>query len=114
MAERDRKTPAQPTGPRPARPAGASPPPPQPPAPGAGRYDAPGDEPLAVPAALTPREPFRFDRGLAKRLRMREINPTEAFTVRDGSGAWFRASLQEYDKRGGLALPYERMTRSPE
>jgi hypothetical protein len=40
-------------------------------------------------------EPFRFDRGLAKRLRMREVNATEAFTVRDRSGAYFRASVQE-------------------
>ena len=84
------------------------------PAPPAGRYDAPGDEPLAVPAALTLDEPFRFDRGLAKRLRMREVNETEAFTLRDGSGAWFRASLKAYDDRGGVAVAYERMATSPE
>ena len=74
----------------------------------------PGDEPLAVPAALTLDEPFRFDRGLAKRLRMREVNAKEAFTLRDGSGAWFRASLKEYDGKGGCAVAYERMGRSPE
>ena len=69
---------------------------------------------MAVAAALKLDEPFRFDRGLAKRLRMREVNAKEAFTVRDGSGAWFRASLREYDPRGGVAVAYERMTRSPE
>ena len=78
------------------------------------QYAAPGDEPLTVPATLLLDQPFRFDRGLAKRLRMREINATEAFTLRDGSGAWFRASLKEYDAKGGIALAYERMARSPE
>src|SRR6185295_10364748 len=57
---------------------------------------------------------FRFDRGLAKRLRMREVNATEAFTVRDGSGGYFRASVKEYDGKGGTAVAYERMGRSPE
>ena len=80
----------------------------------AGRYAAPGDEPLAVPAPLTLDEPFRFDRGLAKRLRMREVNATEAFTLRDASGTYFRASVKEYDAKGGLAVAYERMSRSPE
>jgi 16S rRNA (uracil1498-N3)-methyltransferase len=77
-------------------------------------YAAPGDEPLSVPTTLSLDAPFRFDRGLAKRLRMREVNAKEAFTLRDGSGVWFRASLKEYDAKGGSALPYERMSRSPE
>src|SRR6476659_6529157 len=84
-----------------------------PPAP-AQRYDAPGDEPLSIPAPLTLNEPFRFDRGLAKRLRMREVNAKEAFTLRDSSGGYFRASVKEYDSKGGLAVAYERMSRSPE
>jgi 16S rRNA (uracil1498-N3)-methyltransferase len=67
-----------------------------------------------VPATLTLHEPFRFDRGIAKRLRMREVNATEAFTLRDSSGAWLRASVKEYDAKGGLAVAYERMSRSPE
>ncbi|HWE93461.1 MAG TPA: RsmE family RNA methyltransferase [Tepidisphaeraceae bacterium] len=113
MAQHPRNPPAQPTGPRPARTGGASPPP-QSHVPAAVRYDAPGDEPLAVPAALKLDQPFRFDRGLAKRLRMREVNQTEAFTLRDGPGAWFRATLREYDNKGGLAVAYERMGRSPE
>ena len=111
MGQHDRKTAEPKTGQRAAR-QGATPP--QPPAPAAGRSDAPGDEPLAVASALTLNEPFRFDRGLAKRMRMREINAKEAFTVRDASGAYFRASLAAYDEKGGQAVAYERMSRSPE
>ncbi len=77
-------------------------------------YEAPGDEALAIPSRLTLETPFRFDRGLSKRLRRREVNAKEAFTIRDASGTYFRASLKEYDDRGGVALPYERMDRSPE
>jgi 16S rRNA (uracil1498-N3)-methyltransferase len=112
MARHDRSPPGHQAHAHPARPAGA--PPPQPHAPAAGGSDAPGDEPLVVPGPLALDEPFRFDRGLAKRLRMREVNATEAFTVRDGSGSYFRASLKEYDERGGSAVAYERMGRSPE
>jgi len=79
-----------------------------------GRYDAPGDEPLAIASRLTLQEPFRLDRALVKRLRLREVNTKEAFTIRDGSGTWFRAAFKESDSDGGLALPYERMDRSPE
>jgi 16S rRNA (uracil1498-N3)-methyltransferase len=89
-------------------------PPQRPHAPATGQYAAAGDEPLAVMATLALDEPFRFDRGLAKRLRMREVNAKEAFTLRDGSGGWFRASLKEYDGKGGWAVAYQRMSRSPE
>ena len=78
------------------------------------QYAAPGDEPLTVSTVLVLNEAFRFDRGLAKRLRMREINAKEAFTVRDGTGDWYRASLKEYDAKGGMAVAYERMAQSPE
>jgi 16S rRNA (uracil1498-N3)-methyltransferase len=78
------------------------------------RYDAPGDEPLAVALRLTLQKPFRLDRRLVRRLRHREVNAKEAFTIRDASGAYFRASLKECDTHGGVALPYERMNRSPE
>lgn len=112
MANHDRDTIGRRTRPRPARPGGASPP--QPGAPVPGRVDAPGDEPLAIADTLAIEEPFRFDRGLAKRLRMREVNAKEAFTLRDASGAYFRASVTEYDGTGGQAVAYERMSRSPE
>jgi 16S rRNA (uracil1498-N3)-methyltransferase len=88
-------------------------PPPPPPA-SIGRYDAPGDEPLAIASRLTLQEPFRIDRPLARRLEKREVNTKEAFTIRDASDRYFRASLKELDADGGLALPYERMDRSPE
>ncbi|HEX8911581.1 MAG TPA: RsmE family RNA methyltransferase [Humisphaera sp.] len=78
------------------------------------RHEAPGDEPLVVPTALTLDEPFRFDRGLAKRLEMREVNATEAFTLRDATGGYFRASVKAYHGKGGEAVAYERMARSPE
>ena len=79
-----------------------------------GRFAAPGDEPLAIATTLSLDEPFRFDRGLAKRLRMREVNATEAFTLRDNSGTYLRASVQAYDAKGGAAVAYERMSMSPE
>lgn len=78
------------------------------------RFASPGDEPLTIPLKLSLDEPFRFDRGIAKRLGMREVNATEAFTLRDASGEFFRASVKEYDAKGGLAVAYERMLRSPE
>ena len=112
MARDDKDTREPQTRPRDLRSGGASAPNPH--VATAGHYAAAGDEPLAVPATLKINEPFRFDRGLAKRLRMREMNAKEAFTLCDGSGAWFRASLKEYDGRGGLAVAYERMSRSPE
>ena len=98
----------------PSRGAPGPPPPPPPQSQTPARYAAPGDEPLAISASLTLDEPFRFDRGLAKRLRMREVNAKEAFTLRDGSGSYFRASVTEYDGKGGAAVAYERMSRSPE
>lgn len=79
-----------------------------------GQFAAVGDEALVAPSAVVLDQPFRFDRGLAKRLRMREVNATEAFTLRDSAGVYFRASVKEYDDRGGLAVAYERMERSPE
>lgn len=114
MATRDAKVPDPSTRPRPVRSGGAAAPPPQARALGARRYDAPGDEPLVLPSILTLDQPFRFDRGLAKRLRMREINPKEAFTLRDASGDYLRASVTDYDAKGGRAVAYERMSRSPE
>lgn len=112
MNKVDGDFPEQSTRPRPIRRGGA--PPQQAHVPRVRRFDAPGDEPLSVAATLGLNQPFRFDRGLAKRLRMREVNATEAFTLRDVSGAWFRASVKEYDAKGGLAVAYERMNRSPE
>jgi 16S rRNA (uracil1498-N3)-methyltransferase len=78
-----------------------------------GRYDAPGDAPLTV-SSLELQVPFTFDEALVRRLVRREVNPKEAFTVRDDTGAYFRATLRELGEDGGVAIPYERMLRSPE
>ena len=78
-----------------------------------GRYDAPGDLPLSV-GALSLDVPFQFDEAFARRLKRREVNPKEAFTVRDDSGAYFRASLKVLTSSGGIAVPYERLPRAPE
>ena len=79
----------------------------------AGRYDAAADGPLEW-ASLELQTPFRFDRSLARRLAWREVNPKEAFTIRNADGVYFRASLKELDENGGLAVPYERLPVSPE
>lgn len=79
----------------------------------AGRCDAPGDGPLEHPE-LSLGTPFSFDAGLAGRLLRREVNPKEAFTVRDASGAFYRASLKELAAGGGTAVPYERCEPAPE
>jgi len=80
----------------------------------ASRYSAAGDPPLMIAARLALEEPFSFDTHLAKRLTLREINPKEAFTIRDETGEYFRASLKSLGSNGGTALPYERMPCSPE
>jgi 16S rRNA (uracil1498-N3)-methyltransferase len=78
------------------------------------QFAAAGDGPLSIPLRLTLEKAFKIDRGLIRRLRLREVNAKEAFTICDASGEYFRASLKEADERGGVALPYERMERSPE
>ncbi len=78
-----------------------------------GRSDAPGDPPLEF-SPLEMGKPFSFDPAFARRLIRREVNPKEAFTVRDASGSFFRASVKELTPEGGLAVPYELCPLSPE
>jgi 16S rRNA (uracil1498-N3)-methyltransferase len=59
-------------------------------------------------------QPFAFDAPFAARLRRRQLNPKEAFTLHDVEGAWFRATIRTLEPAGGTALPYERLARSPE
>jgi 16S rRNA (uracil1498-N3)-methyltransferase len=73
-----------------------------------------GDSPLQIASHLTLQEPFVLDRRLIEQLAFREINVKEAFTIRDASGDYFRASLKESSGEQGVAIPYERMKRSPE
>lgn len=78
-----------------------------------GRYDSPADSPLEF-SPLSLDTPFRFGPELAARLIRREVNPKEAFTVRDAAGAFFRASVKDLGEKGGTAVPYEKMPVSPE
>lgn len=78
------------------------------------RYAAKGDFPLHIGVRLTLQEPFALERSLVERLVLREINAKEAFTIRDASGDYFRASLKELHREQGVALPYEKMKRAPE
>lgn len=77
-------------------------------------YSAVGDPPLHTDANISLQEPLILDRNVVKGLKRREINVKEAFTIADRSGAFFRASLKEMGPHSGMALPYEKMTRSPE
>jgi hypothetical protein len=52
-----------------------------------GRYEAEGDGPLEW-ASLELDVPFPFDKSLARRLAWREVNPKEAFTIRDADGVF--------------------------
>ena len=58
--------------------------------------------------------PFAFDRSLARRLIRREVNAKEAFTVKDASGVFYRASVKELAEYGGSAVAYEQLSVSPE
>ena len=78
------------------------------------RYAAKGDPPLEIACSLTLQEPFALEGPLVERLVRRGINAKEAFTIRDASGDYFRASLKELQSDQGVALPYERMKRPPE
>jgi 16S rRNA (uracil1498-N3)-methyltransferase len=78
-----------------------------------------GDEnfpysPIRHPVALQVGEQIRFGRRAASALRFRQVNPKEAFTLQDSEGRFFRASLIGMVERGGEALVYEEMARSPE
>ncbi|CAN5254366.1 16S rRNA (uracil(1498)-N(3))-methyltransferase [soil metagenome] len=61
---------------------------------------------IDAPVALGPLE--------MQKLAFREVNVKEAFTLVDGSGAYFRASLKEASDEGGRAVVYEKMNGSPE
>lgn len=78
-----------------------------------GRCDAAGDAALEF-SALALGETIRFDAGMARRLLRREVNPKEAFTARDATGVFYRASLKELSENGGAAVIYEKMAVSPE
>ena len=70
--------------------------------------------PIRAPAALTVGAELKVDAGMLRSLDAREINVSEAFTVGDPTGAYFRASLKSRDEKSGRAVVYEKMPRSPE
>jgi 16S rRNA (uracil1498-N3)-methyltransferase len=55
-----------------------------------------------------------LDAGVAKSLRFREINEKEAFTLRDGDGDYFRASVLSATPERVMAAVYEKLPTSPE
>lgn len=81
--------------------------------PPSGRYDAPADPAIEV-ESLEMGKTFPIDAVLAQRLLRREVNPREAFTLKDASGTYYRASVKELTAGGGAAVPYEKFAISPE
>jgi len=57
---------------------------------------------------------FQFDRLTVQALRLREVKPSEAFTILDSRGIAFRCRLLGLGARAGEAEVYEQMARSPE
>jgi 16S rRNA (uracil1498-N3)-methyltransferase len=70
--------------------------------------------PLSHPAKLTEGERITLDAFQVRALRHREVKEKEAFTIVDGEGQFYRASLKAMKKSGGEALVYERMAGSTE
>lgn len=57
---------------------------------------------------------LQLDRSEVEALRFRQINVKEAFTLQGPDGHFYRASLTSMTDKGGEALVYEQMARSPE
>ncbi len=64
--------------------------------------------PLALQARVT------LDAEAAAGLQFRKVNVKEAFTVVDGAGRYFRASLEALSPTSATALVYEEMPAAPE
>lgn len=70
--------------------------------------------PLRHTATLHEGEKIGLDRQHVRALEARGIQVKEAFTIVDGAGTFFRASLKGMDAHGGKALVYEQMPGSTE
>lgn len=77
-------------------------------------YSAPGAPPLVSKEEIILQQSLSLDAAVVNGLKQREINVKEAFTIRDATGTFYRASLKEMRGDSGQALPYEKMERSPE
>jgi 16S rRNA (uracil1498-N3)-methyltransferase len=69
---------------------------------------------LVLSSTLELGRPFALGSEVLPALKLRDLNVKEAFTVGDCSGAFFRATLTRVSGSGAEAVPYERMTQSPE
>jgi len=56
----------------------------------------------------------QLDQEGVEKLEHRQVRVSEAFTVQDAAGTYFRASLKSLGGKGAEALVYEEMERSPE
>ena len=70
--------------------------------------------PIRHPSPLKTETKITLDAAAAKALRARDIKTKEAFTLVDGEGRFFRASLTTMNQRGGTARVYEQMSESTE
>jgi 16S rRNA (uracil1498-N3)-methyltransferase len=70
--------------------------------------------PLRHATTLLEGDRIALDSFQVRALRHREIKEKEAFTIVDGAGDYFRASLKALKKSSGEALVYERMAASTE
>jgi len=70
--------------------------------------------PIIHPHPLESGNRIQLDSREAEALRFRQVNVSEAFTLAGVDGRYFRASLQSLVPKGGEALVYEEMDRSPE
>ncbi len=71
-------------------------------------------DPIVHDAPLSVGDAFILGPAGVRALALREVNPKEAFTLRDASGAYFRATLASRDAERAEASVYERMPASPE
>lgn len=72
--------------------------------------------PIRHPAALSLGQKITLDAGMLRSINFREINESEAFTLMDSTGAFFRASLLQLNESNAKAVVYEKMllgTESP-
>src|SRR4051812_42001337 len=70
--------------------------------------------PIRVETTLAVGDRVDLGEGDLAKLAFREINVKEAFTLVDGTGAFFRASLKGATTTSGDAVVYERMPASTE
>ena len=71
-------------------------------------------EPVATDASIHLDDVVTLDARNAARLAYRGVNVKEAFTLRDGDGKYFRASLRSVEAGVATALAYEAMPHDPE